>query len=427
MKIRLASLFVVLGLGVGLVFGMGKSEGDKKKVAEPVQKTPAQPKSVQPAAPKTVEPVKPIEKAAPAVPATGMSANPVVATPAPAQTAAQPVPVDPARVFATVNGIKITGAETEPRVEMMVKQQIAQLGPMGASLPPQAFDNLKGRIRPQVVEWLVEQKLVEEKLKSKNIIITDEQIDTQLDAMLSARNMTREDAKKAVEQQGGTMEEFRSQMKMSMGTEKLLTEYMEGKSEPIDEADAKKFYDENQQAFQEAEQVKASHILIKTENLDEAGKAQARSRIEEILVKVKAGEDFATLAKEHSDCPSSAKGGDLDFFTKERMVPEFSEAAFSMKVGDVSGVVETKFGYHIIKVTDRKEAKVRSFEEEKDEITEYLTRQQRQRFWDQYRNELKKDAQIEYAEEIKQALQPKPQQVPVKPQTQEVPVKSGGN
>ncbi|MBN1124373.1 MAG: peptidylprolyl isomerase [Sedimentisphaerales bacterium] len=417
MKIRILGLLIILAVGVGLVFGLGKSEGDKKKVAEPVQKSPPQTKPIKPAQPKTVEPIQSMEK----------PANPPVAAPSPAPTTPQPIVVDPGKVFAIVNGIKIKGAETEPRVEMMIKQQIAQLGPMGASLPPQAFDNMKGRIRPQVVEGLVVQILVEETLKSKNIIITDEQIDEQLTTMLSARNMSLDDAKKAVEQQGGTMDEFRGQIKMNMGLEKLLTEYMQGKSEPIDEAAAKKFYDENQQAFQEGEQVRASHILIKTENLDEAGKAQARGRIEEILAKVKAGEDFATLAKENSDCPSSARGGDLDFFTKERMVPEFSDAAFQMKVGDVSDIVETKFGYHIIKVTDRKEAKIRSFEEEKNQIMEYLQKQQRQRFWDEYRNELKKNAKIEYAEEIKQALQPQSQQVPVKPKTEDVPVKSGTN
>ena len=104
------------------------------------------------------------------------------------------------------------------------------------------------------------------------------------------------------------------------------------------------------------EQVKASHILVKVDaGADEAKKAEARKKIQEIQQKVKAGGDFEALATENSDCPSKAKGGDLGFFERGQMVKPFEEAAFALKPGEVSGIVETQFGYHIIKVQEKKD------------------------------------------------------------------------
>ena len=90
-------------------------------------------------------------------------------------------------------------------------------------------------------------------------------------------------------------------------------------------------------------EVRASHILVKTEN-----------EASELLSQIKAGKDFAELAKAHSDCPSGQQGGDLGFFTRGRMVKEFEDAAFSMETGQVSEPVGTQFGFHLIKVTDKK-------------------------------------------------------------------------
>ena len=107
-----------------------------------------------------------------------------------------------------------------------------------------------------------------------------------------------------------------------------------------------------QQQYSTPEQVRASHILLKTEGKDDAA---VKKQAEELLAKVKAGADFAELAKKYSeDEASKAKGGDLDFFRKGQMVPEFDKAAFAMKPGEISDLVKTQFGYHIIKVVDKK-------------------------------------------------------------------------
>lgn len=103
-----------------------------------------------------------------------------------------------------------------------------------------------------------------------------------------------------------------------------------------------------------AKEIRASHILIATAKLDEKGKANAKARIEELLRKIRSGASFEELARKHSDCPSKVNGGDLGYFKRGKMVKEFEDTAFALEIGEISDVVETIFGYHIIKVTDRK-------------------------------------------------------------------------
>jgi peptidyl-prolyl cis-trans isomerase D len=138
--------------------------------------------------------------------------------------------------------------------------------------------------------------------------------------------------------------------------------------------DIESYYNVNVQQFQTPEQVRASHILLKTEGKDEAA---VRKQAEDILKQAKApGADFAALAKKYSeDDGSKANGGDLDYFPKGRMVPEFEQAAFSMQPGQISDLVKSQFGFHIIKVVDKKPAATRTLDEVRPQIQETLAAQ----------------------------------------------------
>src|ERR1044071_5079549 len=138
--------------------------------------------------------------------------------------------------------------------------------------------------------------------------------------------------------------------------------------------DIESYYKANLQQFQAPEQVRASHILLKTEGKDEA---VVRKQAEDILKQAKApGADFAALAKKYSeDDGSKANGGDLDYFTKGRMVPEFEQAAFSLQPGQTSDLVKSQFGFHIIKVVDKKPAGTRTLDEVRSQIQETLAAQ----------------------------------------------------
>jgi peptidyl-prolyl cis-trans isomerase C len=152
--------------------------------------------------------------------------------------------------------------------------------------------------------------------------------------------------------------------------------------------------------------VRASHILIGVdETATEEEKLAAKTKAEEVLKEVRAPEaDFAALAGEHSSCPSSAEGGDLGFFPKEgAMVEPFANAAFALKTGEISNVVETRFGFHIIKVTDRKEARVITLEQAKDSIRSELRAEKIDGLRSRHVEELKKSAKIVYPQGKAQA------------------------
>lgn len=135
-------------------------------------------------------------------------------------------------------------------------------------------------------------------------------------------------------------------------------------------------YNENLQQYQTPEQVRASHILLKTEGKDEA---TVKKQAEDVLKQVKAGGDFAELAKKYSeDEGSKVTGGDLDYFGRGRMVPEFENAAFTMAPGQISDLVKTQYGFHIIKVVDKKAASTRTLDEVRSEIVDQLQFQKAQ-------------------------------------------------
>ena len=162
------------------------------------------------------------------------------------------------------------------------------------------------------------------------------------------------------------------------------------------DVDARAFYDNNPDKFKQAATVRASHILLKVpENAPEAEKTKARTQIEGILKRARSGEDFAALAKQYSQDGSAAQGGDLGYFERERMVPAFSQAAFALQPGQLSDVVTTQFGFHIIKVTDRKPPAAVPYEQVSARIVDYLSSQKKQQRMAQFIEDAKKRARIE--------------------------------
>jgi peptidyl-prolyl cis-trans isomerase D len=138
----------------------------------------------------------------------------------------------------------------------------------------------------------------------------------------------------------------------------------------VPEANIERAYNDNAAQYSTPEQVRASHILLRTEGKDEA---MVKAKVDELLKQIRSGADFAELAKKNSEDPGSAvNGGDLDYFGRGRMVPEFDQAAFAMEVGQISDPIKTQFGYHIIKVVDKKPATVRTLQEVRQQLQDQL-------------------------------------------------------
>ncbi|MGA7828166.1 MAG: peptidylprolyl isomerase [Geobacteraceae bacterium] len=161
----------------------------------------------------------------------------------------------------------------------------------------------------------------------------------------------------------------------------------------VSDAELKKFYDANKDKFKTGEQVRASHILVKTEK-----------EAKDILAQLKNGANFADLAKKYSTDSTAAKGGDLGWFSKGAMVPEFDKAVFSLKNGQVSGIVKTKFGYHIIKVTGERPAGIRSFDEVKEQIKSTLLPSKQQEIFQKMKEDLKKNAKVSINEDVLKSI-----------------------
>lgn len=314
-----------------------------------------------------------------------------------AEAAAEPAKTaDSDAAAVTVNGQKITVAQVQEelakRIEAMKKRM-----PAGQEIPESRVNQMHIRL----TDSLVDQALVGQMAKEAGVNVTDEQIMDQIKEIAGEKNQSLEDVEKEITTQFGmTMEDLKGQIRSQMLAEELVDKKAEV---TVTEADAQKFYDDNPQYFENAEQVKASHILCGKRGITEEEYPAELEKITSAKARLGAGEAFEDVAKDVSTCPSSAQGGDLGFFGRGQMDPAFEKAAFELEVGQTSDIVKTSFGYHIIKVADKKEAGKTPFAEVKDKITEYLENSQKKEKWDQIQKDFRDNSDIVYSEQ-EQAL-----------------------
>jgi peptidyl-prolyl cis-trans isomerase C len=180
--------------------------------------------------------------------------------------------------------------------------------------------------------------------------------------------------------------------KMEFARKKLLMESLlqsAGKDATTDEA-LHKTYDEAVKSMPPEEEVHARHILIRAPQGDDKASEAAKKKIEDVIARLKKGEDFAKVAQEVTEDPSGkANGGDLGWFTKEQMVPEFADAAFGLKPGDISGPVHTQFGWHVVKTEEKRTKQAPTFDEVKPQLEQYVVRKAQAELVTKLRSEAK--------------------------------------
>ncbi len=331
---------------------------------------------------------------------------PVSAVLAAATPASKPAsaPATQDSVLVTVNGQKITEGDLDTQLRQMME---AQSG--GRPVNEMQFQQTRQRFHDQLVQFMIDEELVGSEVAKQKLTVSDKEIETRVEEMfqdaMKSQSMTREEFNDTMQQRRGmTLQQMADRLKTDPNMRKqVLREKLLNAKRPaelkITDEDVAAYYRENQKQFSKPELVKASHILIDTRRLKTDDEKQAaRKKAEDLAAKAKApGADFAALAKEHSSCPSKAKGGDLGFFARQGpMVEPFAAAAFAMKPGEVSDVVETQFGFHIIKVTDRKGPETLTEEKAADTIRAQLRRERIEKVSKEYVQELKDKAKIEY-------------------------------
>ncbi|QXM07446.1 peptidylprolyl isomerase [Crassaminicella indica] len=157
----------------------------------------------------------------------------------------------------------------------------------------------------------------------------------------------------------------------------------------VDEAEIKEYYEKNPEQFTTGDSVRAKHILVKDEE-----------KAKEILKEIQDGKNFEEAAAEYSECPSKEKGGDLGYFQKGQMVPEFEKVAFELEVGAMGELVKTQFGYHIIKVEDKKAASTMPFDQVKGQLEQYILRNKQNEKFKSYTDQLRGKYEITSNEEL---------------------------
>ena len=289
-------------------------------------------------------------------------------------------------VAVVVNGEDITKGQ--------IAEEVARLSRQFGGMSPEQMGEMQGALGGQATDNLISRRLVEQRIKEEGITVSPEEVDERM-AEVMANFGSEEELSERLAMMGVTVDMVKHEMETGLAVEKLLARHIP--QAEVTDADTRAYYDDNPGQFTQPERVGASHILVKTEDTDtEAVKQEARSEAERLLGELKGGADFAQLAAEHSDCPSSANGGDVGLFGRGQMVKPFEDAAFAMGIGEISDVVETQFGYHIIKVTEREEEQMVAFDEVEEDIAAMLDAQRKQEALKAYTDQLRAEANIEY-------------------------------
>ena len=308
-----------------------------------------------------------------AAPASLLAADKKKPAPAPqppaapaAAPAAKPVPLP--ETVAVVDGTEIKKDELEKAFTNLLSAR--KMSP----------DAIPAEQRIQGYRMILDEMIVDKLIakRAADTPVTDEEMKAQWER-IKGNFGSEDELKKQVEAAGETIDKVKKGLHDRLAEEHWMDAQVKDKANVTD-AEAEDFYKKNPDEFKSPEQVRASHILVRVEKDAKPEVVTEKEKAAQTIAdRVKKGEDFAKLAKELSEDPSAKQNsGDLDFFTKEQMVPEFSKAAFSMKKDEISNPVRSDFGFHVIKVTDHKDAETVTLEKAKPQLIAFLSRQKKQ-------------------------------------------------
>ncbi|HET9598703.1 MAG TPA: peptidylprolyl isomerase [Anaeromyxobacteraceae bacterium] len=320
----------------------------------------------------------------PSAPDTSLPAPPPGAKPD-----ATPIPPGPGRVLnrvaAIVNGEVVTLGEVEERAGYELRTAEAA--------PAADRDRLRVRALRGALDTIVADKLFAAQASQLGVEISDVEVDQTIDEIKRRNNLDDARLDAALAEQGMDRAAYRKALKRDLETARIISLRVRSRVKVTDE-DVRNYWQTHQNEFRSGEEVKVRHIFV----VAPSGAAEAegaRVRAEKALARVRAGDDFATVAREMSQAPSAAEGGDLGWLKRGTVQPEIEKVALALKPGQVSDLVRTRTGWQILKVEDRRGGQVRPFDDVKEEIRDRLANEQVETYRAQYVAELKKDAVID--------------------------------
>jgi parvulin-like peptidyl-prolyl isomerase len=288
----------------------------------------------------------------------------------------------------TINGVEITRAKVSAQVDHMINQRGLN---SGGITQPAVYEQLQ----QDVVERLITQELLWQEAQRRGVIASDADVDEQLNNMKGG--FENEQAFLFQIKAGGFSEKaYREDIRQQRSVQQMIAGEL-AQEVAVSDEEIQEFYNENIEQMTVPEAIRARHILVKLAADDEAARVAAQDRIAAIHKDLQDGADFVTLATERSDAPSAPKGGDLGYFARGQMVAPFEDVAFALQPGETSDVVETQFGFHIIRLEERREAQAVPVEEAAERISAYLAQDKLQSAVEDLVDELHASADIENA------------------------------
>ncbi len=291
------------------------------------------------------------------------------------------------RVVAVVNQEIITLSEVEKWIDPLKEEIVAE-------------DRLQRRerieeLRRQVLNRLIDEKLIDQEVKKAGIKISSKEVDATVDEVKRRNAVTQEDLEKALAVEGLTLETYKKQIEKTLQRQKLINWSVKVETK-AGEKEFRDFYQKNVERYRPNETYRPGHILLVVpKGAPPEEIREIRKKGEKILEKIKGGEDFGEMALLYSQDASAKSHGDLGYFKKGELFPAFERAALRLKVGEVSGLLRTDIGFHIIKLLDRKGLEPLPFEEVREKVRADYYDGEMEKAFKQYLSTLKEKAVIE--------------------------------
>ena len=280
----------------------------------------------------------------------------------------------------TVNGVDIERA--------MVDRQVAILAPPAGVTDPASVE----QVRQEVLEQLITQELLWQVAEDRGYVVDDAAVYQRLQGV-KGEFRSEEEFRAQVEAGGFNEATYLEDLRQQLSVEQLISEDVARRSRVTNE-EIDQFYVENLDAMQLPEEIHVSHILIKVERDNETAAAAAREKIDDLLAEARNGSDFGALAREHSAGPTASQGGDLGFFGRGQMVAPFERAAFALQPGEISDVVRTQFGFHIIMLEAHRGGELLVKAAVTNSIAEHLTQQKSQSDLETFVRDLRAQSEV---------------------------------
>lgn len=284
-------------------------------------------------------------------------------------------------VVTLVNGQEITQEDLSDRLEILKNFYTTKYKIDFSKSGGKATEK---KLEKAVLDQLVMETLFQQEAKRRKLVISDAEVNQAIQDWKNMQFSSPGEAEKFLRDNDIGIEELKKEKKYELMLSKLKQEVLNSEDLSVTENECRAYFSQHRSKYGHPEIVRACHIVVKD-----------RLKAEQILAKLNNGVDFSEMAQAFSEDKSSAvKGGDLGYFSKGQMVPPFEKAAFNLEKNKISGIIQTEYGYHIIKVLDHKQAEQLDYSDVREEVEEFLWQQKQQKAWESFKHDLQERAII---------------------------------